>query len=268
MSRLSRYMMAFFFLTGFFSMSSRICLGYVLPPDQLISYMVKNFSEFRTLVITQTTWRNDDNDEEGWASCSEMIWMEAPDLIRSQIPNIPQGRLVEPDRSFRSLLVADSNTRVRGLLTLMGINLNAVGLTRVEATVAYRIGGEDPDAPKIVIEKERFLPLVLTYSFPGHNGTATITVLFRDYRKLDKGWYPFEIIYFDPRGFRENCVIDTLQVNVPVDPAVFTGAVTSSGPDQTIEQDEISPKEKDLKKQADSQDNKLPEPPFGIGSRH
>ena len=146
--------------------------------------------------------------------------------------------------------MADSDAWVRGLLIRMGINLNSTGLTRVEETVAYRIGGKDPDAPKIVIEKKRFLPLVLTYSFPGSYGKATITVLFSDYRKIDKGWYPFEITYFDPRGFRENCVIDTLQANVPIDPAVFAGAFISSGPGQTIEQDEISQKEKDLETQS------------------
>ena len=250
MNKLSRYVTGLCLLTGFFSMSSDKCLGYVLPSDQLISYMVKNLSEFRTLVITQTTWQKDDRNGEGWESYQEKIWMESPGLFRSEILNLPKGRLMEPDTSFRSLLMADSDTWVRGLLTRMGINLNAAGLTRVEETVAYRIGGKDPDAPKIVIEKKRFLPLVLTYSFPGDYGTATITVLFSDYRKIDKGWYPFEITYFDPRGFRENCVIDTLQANVPIDPAVFAGAVISPGPDQTLEQDEISQEEKDSETQS------------------
>jgi hypothetical protein len=239
------------FLIGFFSISSEICLGYILPSSQLISYMVKNFSEFQNLVINQTTWQNDDNNEEGWEAYSETIWMETPDLFRSQVPNMPLGRLMEPDTSFRSLFVADSATRVRGLLTRMGINLNAVGLTRVEETVAYRIGGKDPDAPKIVIEKKRFLPLVLTYPFPGSRGTETITVLFSDYRKIDNGWYPFEMYYFDPRGFREHYVVDTVQANVPLDSAVFTSGNMSSGSDQAMEWDEIFEEEKDSDTQAD-----------------
>ncbi len=247
------YMTGFCLLIGFFSLSSGICLGYVLPSSQLISYMVKNFSEFQTLVITQTTWRNNDNNEEGWEAYSETIWMETPDLFRSRIPNMPPGRLMEPDTSFRSLFVADSATRVRGLLTRMGINLNAVGLTRVEKTVAYRIGGKDPDAPKIVIEKKRFLPLVLTYPFPGSHGTETITVMFSDYRKIDNGWYPFEMYYFDPRGFREHYVVDTVQANVPLDSAVFTRGNMSSGSDQTMEWDMIFEEEKDSDTQADSQ---------------
>jgi hypothetical protein len=244
MNKLPVYLTGLCLLTGLFFMSSDRCPGYVLPSSQLIAYMVKNFSEFSTLVITQTTWQKDDRSEEGWEPYQEKIWMESPDLFHSQVLNLPKERLMEPDRSFRSLLMADSDTRVRGLLTRMGINLNATGLTRVEETVAYRIGGKDPDAPKIIIEKERFLPLVLTYPFPGNNGTATITVLFSDYRKIDKGWYPFEITYFDPRGFRENCVIDTLEANVPIDPEAFTGADVSPGADQTLEQDEISQKEK------------------------
>jgi hypothetical protein len=212
--------------------------------------MVKNSSEFKTMVITQTTWQKDERTEEGGESYQERIWMEAPDLFRTQVINQPKRWLMKPDTSFRSLLMADNDTQVKRLLTRMGINIHSTGLTRVEETVAYRIGGKDPDAPKIVIEKERFLPLVLTYSFPGDYDTVTITVLFNDYRRVDNGWYPFEITYFDPRGFRENCVIDTLQVNVPIDPAVFTEAITSSRPEQASDQDEIFQKEKDLERKS------------------
>jgi hypothetical protein len=256
-NRLPGYVMGFCLLTSFFSMSSDRCLGYVLPSSQLISYMVKNFSEFKTLVITQTTWQKGERNGEGWESYQERIWMESPGLFRSEVLDLPKGRLMEPDTSFRSLLMANNDTWVVELLTRMGINLNAAGLTRVEETVAYRIGGKDPDAPKIVIEKKRFLPLVLTYSFPGNNGTATITVLFSDYRKIDKGWYPFEITYFDPRGFRENCMIDTLQANVPIDPAIFAGADVSYGPAQNLEQGEIFQKEKNSETKGDSRVDRL-----------
>ena len=263
MNRLSGYVTGLCLLTSFLSISSDRCLGYVLPSSQLISYMVKNFSEFRTLVITQTTWQRDDRNGEEWASYQERIWMESSGLFRSEVLDLPKGNLMEPDTSFRSLLMADSDTWVKGLLTRMGINLNAAGLTRVGETVAYRIGGKDPDGPKIVIEKKRFLPLILTYSFPDNNGTASVTVLFNDYRKIDKGWYPFEITYYDSRGFRENCVTETLQVNVPIDAAVFAGADIGFGLDQTSEQDEISQKVKDSKTRMDSRVDgpEVPPPP-------
>ena len=247
MNELSRYLTGLCIFISVLFMSSDRCLGYVLPSDQLLSYMVKNLSEFRTLVITQTTWQKDERGEEEWKFYQERIWMESPNLFHSQILNLPKEWLMKPDTSFRSLLMAESDTWVKEILTHMGINLHAVGLTRVEKTVAYRIGGKDPYAPKIVIEKERFLPLVLTYALPEYYDIATITVLFSDYRKVENGWYPFEITYYDPRGFRENCVIDTLQANVPIDPAVFTGAVTSHGTDQALEQDEMIQNEKDSK---------------------
>ena len=261
MNKLSRYVTGLCLLTSFLFISSDRCMGYVLPPGQIISFMVKNFSEFRTLVIIQTTWQKDERKEDEWESYQEKVWMESSGLFHSQLLNPTKQKLMEPDTSFRSLFMADSDEWVKRLLTRMGINLNAVGLTRVEETVAYRIGDKDPDAPKIVIEKERFIPLFITYSFPGYNGKATITVLFGDYRKIDEGWYPFEINYFDPRGFRENCLIDTLQANVPIDPAIFAGTAVSSGPDQTFGQDENFEKEKDSEKQADSQvDNPVRNP--------
>jgi hypothetical protein len=238
MKGLSRYVIGLCLFSNLFLVSSERCLGYVLPSGQLISYMVKNFSEFKTLVISQTTWQEDERHEEGWESFKEKIWMKFPSLFHSQTLNPAKKKIIEPDTSFRSLFMADSGAWASDLLIRMGINLNAVGLTRVDETVAYRIGGKDPDAPKILIEKERFLPLALTYLFPGYSDVETITVLFSDYRKMGKGWYPFEITYFDPRGFRENYMIDTLQANVPIDPAVFGGTDTSSDPDQTSEEGE------------------------------
>ena len=35
------------------------CHGYILPAEQLIGFMVRNFSAYETLVITQSTlWRD------------------------------------------------------------------------------------------------------------------------------------------------------------------------------------------------------------------
>ena len=77
MKKLPKYLTGLCLLIGFFSLSPDRCLGYVLPSGQLISYMVKNLSEFRTLVITQTTWQKDERNEEGWESYQERIWMES-----------------------------------------------------------------------------------------------------------------------------------------------------------------------------------------------
>ncbi len=252
MNKLPGYVMGLCLFAVLFFMPSNRCQGYVLPAHQLIDYMIKNFSNFKTLVITQTTWQQEERYEEGWESFQEKIWMESPNLYYVQSLNPSKERLMEPDTCYRSLLMANSNARVTALLTSMGINLNAVGLTRVAESAVYRIGGKDPDAPKILIEKERFLPLVLTYSFPGYSDAEPITVLFGDYRKIDKGWYPFEITYFDPRGFRENCMIDTLQANVPIDPTVFADRDTNVVPSQTPKQDVVSPKEETPEDQVDS----------------
>ncbi len=252
MNKVTGYVMGLCLFAILFFMPSNRCQGYVLPAHQLIDYMIKNFSNFKTLVITQTTWQQEERYEEGWESFQEKIWMESPSLFYVQSLNPSKERLMESDTSYRSLLMASSSARVTSLLTSMGINLNAVGLTRVEGRAVYRIGRKDPDAPKILIEKERFLPLVLTYFFPGYTDTGPITVLFGDYRKIDKGWYPFEITYFDPRGFRENCMIDTLQANVPIDPTVFADLDTNVVPDQTPEQDVVSPEEEAPENQVDS----------------
>ena len=95
----------------------------------------------------------------------------------------------------------------------MGMDLTRVSYDRVGGVVAYRIGRPQEGAPAIFIEKERFLPVFLKYGTSKGDGRDSITIEFKDYRKLEQGWYPFEIIYREERGFKERYTIDQVQVN-------------------------------------------------------
>ena len=66
-----------------------------------------------------------------------------------------QGMLTCP---FRRLLISNSGTGLERLLSGMGINLKKVSFTRIEGIIAYRIGDKTPDSPKLLLEKETFLP--------------------------------------------------------------------------------------------------------------
>ena len=50
----------------------------------------------------------------------------------------------------------------------LGIDTQQVAYTRLEGTVAYRIGEKDPEKPKLLIEKARVLPLLIVYRRPDH----------------------------------------------------------------------------------------------------
>lgn len=218
-----------------------------MPAEQLIAFMAKNFSKFQTLVIVQSTQQKDQRYEVGEESFIEKIWMKSPDVLHSQVLDHPMGRLMEPDITYRQLLIANSAQRLLGLLSRMGVNLYSVSFTRIDGNIAYRIGDEEPESPKILIEKDRFLPLLVVYRPSENSLQETITVQFKDYRKMDQGWYPFEITYYDGKELREDYTINTLHVNVPIDPTLFVVPGPESAPDRPSEQGQIPPEEERLK---------------------
>jgi len=239
--------MGFLLVASLSLMPAERCQGYIMPAEQIIAFMAKNFSKFQTLVIIQSTQQEDERYEVGEESFMEKIWMKSPDLFRAEVPDHPMGRLMEPDMVYRQLLIANSGQRLMELLSRMGINLHSVAFTRIDDIIAYRIGDKEPERPKILIEKDRFLPLLLIYRSSKHSVPETITVHFKDYRKMDQGWYPFEITYSDGRELREDYTIHTLQANVPIDPALFVMPKIRSGPDQATEQVQISTEEERLR---------------------
>ncbi|MBW2609556.1 MAG: hypothetical protein JRC68_04330 [Deltaproteobacteria bacterium] len=212
------------------------CHGYIMPAEQLVDYMAANFSKFKTLVITQATQQIDQRYEETEKVFKEQILMKSPDLFYSRVLDQNGDRATPPDITYRQLLVANKKQRLEQLLSMLGIDLQSVAFTRIDGIIAYRIGDKLPDSPKILIEKERFLPLLLVYRESGNPEGDTITVRFRGYRKLDKGFYPYEISYSVGDKIREIYTIQTLQANVPVNSSLLHPFEISSYPqDQASE---------------------------------
>ena len=44
-----------------------------------------------------------------------------------------------------------------------------------------------------------------------------VTVRFEKYRKIEKGWYPYKIVYSAGNGAEEHYSIKDLQVNIPIE---------------------------------------------------
>jgi hypothetical protein len=119
--------------------------------------------------------------------------------------------------AYRQLLMANTSTRLEQLLSMMGINLEAVSLTRVDGVIAYQIGQKGDHIPKLLIEKERFLPLQLVYRMAGDTSEEIVKVRFQDYRKEGKGWIPYQINYSVDNRIREEYSIQNLQINEQID---------------------------------------------------
>ena len=205
--------------------------AYVMPAEQLVDLMIRNFPKFETLVITQSTHLITPEDLEVQLVLEEKIWLKSPGFYHSEMMDqagdwdtgTNRFRVERPgtDMTFRQIFMTGDKNTTMALLSEMGIDLSAVAFTRFDDVIAYRLGEEDAGKPKLLIEKERFLPLLLNYRVWGDSGEKTVTVRFDDYRKGVEGWYPYEIAVFSGEALEERYFVIDLKANIPVDPSFF-----------------------------------------------
>lgn len=210
------------------------CRAYILPAEQLIDFMTKNFSTIRTLVITQSTLQTDLVHQQERVFTEE-IRMKAPDLFQYKVLEQSEDRHDSPYMSYRQLLMANTGEQIRQLLMQMGIDLEIVAYTRIDGIIAYRIGLKGPEEPKLLIEKKRFVPLLLIYRIPGPLTAKMVTVRFQEYRKQDDAWYPFEIGLSVEDSVKEQYKILTYQSNIPVDASILVPFLVRPGMDDSLE---------------------------------
>jgi hypothetical protein len=203
--------------------------AYVLPAQQLLQFMAVPFSKFDTLVVKQAVERE---SAEGSKAFEEILSMKSPNFLHAQVPepSVDQGRMI--DRNYLKLFLASTQTRLTVLLAESGVDLEKVSYTRILGTVAYLIGDNSPESPRIALEKKRFLPLLFVYPsrlLPDHD---LVEVTFRNYSRVDQGWYPFEILYKSGQGLTEHYNVESIRVNVPLRPSLFNPSQGPSGPAQ------------------------------------
>ncbi len=200
--------------------------AYVMPAEQLVGLVSAKFCKFKTLVITQFTHLVNPQDRESEVILKEKIWLKAPDFYHSEVIDQPEdydirghgdAAVYRPniDMSFHRLFMAKNAEEIIGFLSEMGVEYKSVAFTRFDGIVAYQLGDKTPESPKLLIEKESLLPLLLCYWSQAGLGREMVTVRFVDYKKLGKGWYPDEIAYSAGEEIKERHVILDLQVNIP-----------------------------------------------------
>lgn len=246
-TKLKRYTLVIAILTILIPPIYEKSFGYIIPAKQLIGFMAKNFSNFETVVIIQDVIRENEKDKDQRKIFKEQIWMKSPDLFHSKILDQQEGMGEVRNTAYRQLLIANKTQRIGQILSRMGINLESVAFTRIDGVIAYRIGDKEPESPKILIEKERFVPLLLIYRPIDNLTHNAITVRFRDYRKLEQGWYPFETTYSLGQKVRETCSIQSLQTNEPIDTQIFYSSGEKPYPSETLEKNQENPDEERLR---------------------
>jgi hypothetical protein len=180
---------------------------YLLPSFQIIEFMASQFAEARTLQITQLTKIIDLNQEIEKAF-GESLSLMSPDNYRSEIAGQPDKRLIirhgskalkiingeviyhkeDIDFAFHFLMIAQDPKQLLKYLKTLGINIDMVSLTRFDGRIAYLIGDKGEGNPRLLVDKDSFLPLLLQY--------GNILFYASDFREVTTHmWYPHSIVY-------------------------------------------------------------------------
>ena len=207
---------------------------YVLPSTQIIQFMTDRYADIKALKIIQLTTMRD-RDQETDSAFGEIIEAMSPDLYRSKVAGQQSTRLIihngsktlriidnrtttdlaSNDFLYRFLLLAQSPERIQKSLQGKGINLDKVSLTRFDDRVAYLIGDKDEGNPQLLVDKDRFLPLLLAYD--------TLSFHFSDYREvMEDTWYPYRIVYTSDGIIVEEYMVKDITVNPPLDVTQFS----------------------------------------------
>jgi len=182
--------------------------SYILPSTQIIDLMVKKFASVNTLRITQLT-KILDLDKETEMVFGESISLMSPDLYRSEVAGQPGKRIIvrnglrtlkiidgnivpkkEESKAFpfHFLMVAQDSRQLLKDLEELGINLDTVSLTRFGGRIAYLIGNKEEGSPRLLVDKDFFIPLLLQY--------GNVVFFASDFTEVKQGlWYPRYMLY-------------------------------------------------------------------------
>lgn len=237
-------------------LTGEIC-AYIIPLEQILGEVRKRFVNLNTLIIEQATHVIHSRDPLRETAFRERVWLKTPQHEQTMAmgthdaPNVGESasktkpgpeneglkaekpldqamRQPNPDAAYRWLLMANPKGGMSAFLSQLGIQIWDVGYDRCDGVVAYRVGARDPESPKLLVDKERFFPLLLCYILPGDPEGRLVTVRFKDYRKIDSGWYPYEIDYSLEDSPAEAYHILNLTANVPIQASFFERNVEGS----------------------------------------
>jgi hypothetical protein len=188
--------------------------AYVMPPEQLLEFMAENVAGYDTLGLR---WEHRSGAGDPTAEpVTETVWYRSPGEVRVRALDgwggAPPGA---PGPGFLELFCGDTR-RTERYLARHGVDLQTSAYTRLDETVAYRIGRDAPSAPLLLLEKARFTPLLFRYEPDDAAVGESTEILFKEYRRVGEGWFPYEILYRAASGVTGVYEVRELRQNEPL----------------------------------------------------
>lgn len=206
--------------------------AYVLPGPYLLKLMTQNLGIANRLLVTQKLILHDDNPDMSADELSETLKFKFPKTFRSDIvsENIQRIRIVsdrivftvidgkvsdEPENSYdhyKDLILFRSREILQERLSNIGVDVKVTSLGRFQGKPAYVLGAQYPDetSPQVWLDKKTFLPFrwIIT-----SNATQNLEVLYLNWKKLNRTWYPMRIEFFSNGNLVREIRVQDIKVN-------------------------------------------------------
>lgn len=251
---------------------SRPVFSYVLPAEQILSFMMKGSGAAHSFQIFQKAVVYHPDPAAGMQEYDEVLYYLHRDRFRCEVSApggeqfsvaSPGGALVVMDGAivsearppfdyFKDVLLYLKKDEIVRRLASSGVDLGIVSFGRFKGRIAYVVGARYPDesVPQIWIEKETFRPLRYVVTGRGVMGGGVEEVEYADYTTLDdKRWYPGRILFFRNGRLAKMYVLKSGRVNPDLPDEWFDiaylktlykpVAATDAAPPATSEADEV-----------------------------
>ncbi len=185
-------------------------LCYVIPPGQLLDFLVKRTPGVEGLCLDLVV--NSGGGHPGSEEKRGSVWVSG---LRAEEAGSGGGmREAFPAIDCLSLFTAGRRD-IEGLLRECGVDLNNSSFARVGDRVAYRLGNESPGSPALFLDRKEFLPLMLVCSPSASGPAAGAEIRFDAYRRFEGGWLPGELSYRTGSGVTGAITVEGIGDRLP-----------------------------------------------------
>ena len=227
-----RKSLAIFFCLAALGFQHTSLNAYVLPGPFLLKLMIQNLGIAKRLLVTQKLVLHDDIPNMNADELSETLNFKFPETFRSDIVSekIQRIRIVSdnsvftvidgkisdaPENSYdhyKDLLLFRSREILQERLSRLGVDVKVASLGRFQGNPAYVLGAQYPDETlsQVWLDKNTFLPF--RWIMTG-NATQNLEVLYLDWKKLKKTWYPMRIEFFSNGNLVREIHVQNIEVN-------------------------------------------------------
>jgi len=219
-----RKSLAIFFCLATLGFQQASLHAYVLPGPYLLKLMTQNLGIATRLLVTQKLVLHDDNPNMKADELSETfrsdIVSENIQRIRILSNNIVftviDGKISdEPENSYdhyKDIILFRSREILQERLSSLGVDVKVTSFGRFQGKPVYVLGAQYPDetSPQVWLDKKTFLPFrwIIT-----NNATQNLEVLYLNWKKLNKTWYPMHIEFFSNGNLVREIHVQDIKVN-------------------------------------------------------